>query len=151
MNTPRPIRFLIALTTLAFAATGCSTVRERGQFTPGLDLDGDGVISRDELARKVHDDSLDATDLNGDNYISYSEWASAHPAPGQADKHFNRIDKDGDGKIEMEEGVLYINEHVRFGDLFSEIDQDTDGTIQFREYSDQEDDKVEFTILHLGF
>ena len=62
-----------------------------------VDRDGDGKVSKSELAKHMHREALAEFDLNNDNFISGEEWRVTHQNPEMSDEHFNRLDNDGDG------------------------------------------------------
>jgi Ca2+-binding EF-hand superfamily protein len=80
------------------------------------DLNGDGVIDREEYHRRMMDTMLLA-DTNKDGMLSMDEVPDADPAAFQA------ADRNGDGMLSTQEFV-----DARFGD-FDTADQDGSGTL----------------------
>jgi Ca2+-binding EF-hand superfamily protein len=90
-----------------------------------LDLDGDGVISRDEfdvaIARRFA-----RLDTDADGTLSF-EQMHARRAPRSEDRarlRFDRIDTDGDGRISIQEFTVAADRR------FARMDRNGDGLIQ---------------------
>ncbi|MEZ5303431.1 MAG: EF-hand domain-containing protein [Verrucomicrobiales bacterium] len=135
----------LPLTAAAALLAGCATVAHEG-FSKA-DADQSNALDFHEFATSAHERSLNTLDLNGDNYISAEEWHAAHPTPGEADEHFNHIDKDSDGRIERSEALLYLKEHVGFGKLYKDSDYSGDGMLQIEEYRDAEPAYLQLHLL----
>lgn len=145
---------LIAILML-FILQGCRTVESENQgamdqptFTMA-DRNDDGKLSKQELAEHKHKEALAEFDLNNDNLISASEWASAKPSAGERDEHFNQLDKNGDGHIAREEAVLFVAEHVSFSDIFENLDKNGDDHLHWEEFAEAEPDSVNITLFSI--
>jgi len=115
-----------------------------GRFLPpilqAIDADGDGVISKEEIAGAVA--ALKKLDENGDGQLTREEYMGRGPAgPGRggpggragaggnfAQQFLARLkeaDANGDGKISKEEAP----ERMRQGGAFDRIDTNSDGLL----------------------
>ncbi|MFO1478035.1 MAG: XopAW family type III secretion system calcium-binding effector [Verrucomicrobiota bacterium] len=119
-----------------------------------IDQDGDGSITRDELAAAIPkngkgpgvDEIFAAVDTDQDGVISDAEDAAAFekmqsqgpppPPPGAADMAASLLkaaDSDGDGKISQDELGKVLSQHgadtSNLGDLFKALDSDGDGSV----------------------
>lgn len=113
----------------------------------GADSNADGKLSQEELAGHLHKEALAEFDLNEDSHISAQEWALAKPSAGDEDPFFNRLDKDGNGKVAREEAILYITEHVQFGDSFTDLDRNGDFHLHWEEFAENEPASVSFVLF----
>ena len=113
----------------------------------GADSNADDKLSQEELAGHLHKEALAEFDLNEDSHISAQEWALAKPSAGDEDPFFNRLDKDGNGKVAREEAILYITEHVQFGDSFSDLDRNGDFHLHWEEFAENEPASVSFVLF----
>ncbi len=142
---------------LGLLLTGCVTTEEEMAEGRALDQaafgradhDGDGKVSKSELARHMHREALAEFDLNNDNFISNEEWRVTHQNPELTDEHFNRLDKDGDGRVGEDEAVKFITEHVSFGDAFKELDQNGDLHLHWEEYADGEEGILNISLFSI--
>lgn len=124
-----------------------------------LDLNGDGMLQRDELVigfRNIYgevveeeiDQIMALADLNGNGELDYSEWLVATAKRSDIlnkDKlmqAFQYFDKDGSGQISLDElkdgmGDIELNQGLDDGvyrDILNEADQNKDGEIDFEEF-----------------
>lgn len=113
------------------------------------DTDGNGRLTEHELALHKHREALAEFDLDDDNHISAAEWAAARPDAGEQDEHFNKLDKNSDGKISEEEGVQFITEHVSFGDMFKKYDANGDYHLHWEEIDEGAPTEMNITLFSL--
>jgi Ca2+-binding EF-hand superfamily protein len=107
------------------------------QSTPGADelllgdANQDGVIDKGELLDYMAWRFLTAYDRDGDQKVSYAEWAAVQP---QADRaRFAKRDRDGDGSINLAEVRATVKDNPTFGRLMESIDTNGDGVADRRE------------------
>jgi len=86
----------------------------------GLDSDGNGVITPDELKSRA---LFDIVDHNTDEKITKGEWANYRYAMAE----FNLRDKNRDGKL--------TGETMGYKALLNEVDKNKDGAIAFDEFA----------------
>ena len=97
-------------------------------YLKALDLDGDGLVSREEYAAAFH-----VMDIDGDGMLSKEEYFLGGALP------FKKLDKDGDGVITFEE----------FQKGYDIMDKDNDGQLTRAEFMvlfKREAPKVENTV-----
>jgi hypothetical protein len=82
-------------------------------YLKALDLDGDGLVSREEYAAAFH-----VMDIDGDGKLSKEEYFLGGALP------FKKLDKDGDGVITFEE----------FQKGYDILDKDKDGLVSRAEF-----------------
>jgi Ca2+-binding EF-hand superfamily protein len=82
-------------------------------YLKALDLDGDGLVSREEYAAAFH-----VIDIDGDGKLSKEEYFLGGALP------FKKLDKDGDGVITFEE----------FQKGYDILDKDKDGLVSRAEF-----------------
>jgi Ca2+-binding EF-hand superfamily protein len=96
------LTFLVSISVLAQDPQGQSSPRRRGsngeKRMKRLDVNNDGVISRDEWKGKPQ--AFDRIDENGDGSLTREELGAA--ARRQADRR-NQMDTNNDGKISRDE------------------------------------------------
>lgn len=84
-----------------------------------LDVDKDGLISRDEYRAK---NTFDRYDLDYDGFLSPHEMEQAHLHPQKRDERLNKQDVDGDG-------IISRNEFTGDDAAFARLDKNQDGVI----------------------
>lgn len=99
-----------------------------------MDTDKDGSISKAEFdaAKKAR---FTRADANGDGKISLEEMTTEaqERAAKHAERHFAKLDKDGDGAVTAEEMEEARPGH---GDMFAKLDKNEDGMISREEAED---------------
>jgi hypothetical protein len=148
MNS-RLCNFLTLFVAILFAVS-CSSTMQHGD-TVQMDKGGDLLVSKKEFSERIHENSIKEMDTDLDGQISLDGWVAAHPNARAADEHFNRIDKNEDGKIASEETVLYLYEHVSYGPLFDSVDYSRDGMLQSKELRSAEPRYFQLNLLSLEF
>jgi Ca2+-binding EF-hand superfamily protein len=135
---------------------GCRTIEnEEAQNTfdqaafASADTDGNGRLTEHELALHKHREALAEFDLDSDNHISAAEWAAARPGAGEQDEHFNKLDKNSDGTVSKQESVLFITEHVSFGDMFKKYDANGDYHLHWEEIDEGAPTEMNITLFSL--
>ncbi|MEM9283067.1 MAG: hypothetical protein AAGA96_14665 [Verrucomicrobiota bacterium] len=155
--TNREVWPIIALGVLWAGLTSCRTVDEGPEQTEFMsqtafgiaDENADGRLSQNELAQHLHREALAEFDLNDDNLISAAEWAAAKPSEADNDENFNLLDKNSDSKITQDEAILYITEHVKFGDSFRKVDQNGDFHLHWEEFAENPPESVDFILFSI--
>ncbi len=126
----KPIIRWSRLALLGAAAMLASCASQQDVFKQA-DLDGDGKLSRPEVARVFLIAIFTAGDANGDSKITFAEWTEVDP---KADKAaFALRDKDGDGAVTPEELKAYAEGKKSFDKLFTAIDTSKDDFVQKEE------------------
>lgn len=150
---PQP---LVMLLVTSLILPSCRTIEEEAMAStfdqPAFaraDADSDGKVSKTELARHHHREALAEFDLDNDNHISASEWAAAKPSAGENDPHFNQLDKNSDGRVAEDEAVLFLTEHVGFGNAFSKMDQNGDFHLHWEEIDEAAPSEVNVTLFSI--
>lgn len=124
----------LSIAVLLLAAT--SVQAGEGKQRPKYDLDGDGVVTTEELNQR-HQEKFKSMDLNGDGAVTLEEMEThkAKMREKYAEKHaekrkqyFDKMDSDGDGKISAEEHA------AKTAKMSAELDQDGDGEISRKEF-----------------
>ncbi|MFC7050264.1 EF-hand domain-containing protein [Emcibacter nanhaiensis] len=100
----------------------------RGMFRELMDADGDGNVTKQEVA-KFHEDQVKKADKNRDGALSQNEFAAMQENIMEEmrkiheRKQFERMDANGDGKVTAEE--LTAHHAARF----DRMDRNDDGMI----------------------
>lgn len=121
--------FSLAASAFIFLAAlpACRTTAVDPEFL-AADANGDGVIDAAELDDHVAARFMTAYDADGDKGISFGEWAAVNPEADHA--KFKARDKNGDGKITMDELLPVVRANPTFGKLMESIDKNGDGVAQ---------------------
>ncbi len=152
-------KIILTVIVLIVGFAGCKTIERQASIEKehiGLrhvferaDSDKDGKLSHHEIAIHHHREELDLYDLNNDNHISKSEWSKAHPTTASDHEHFNKLDKDDDGHISSGEAILFVTEHVSFGDMMKSFDEDGDQHLHWSEIDEAAPTEVRITLFSL--
>ncbi|MFM7181528.1 MAG: hypothetical protein ACKO2G_08705 [Verrucomicrobiales bacterium] len=122
-----PPSFLALSALLLAALPACQTTTVDPEFLVA-DANSDGVIDAAELDDHVAARFMTAYDANGDKGISLAEWKAVNP---EADGvRFKARDKNGDGKVAMDELLPVVRANPTFGKLMETIDKNGDGVAQ---------------------
>lgn len=135
--------------------SACRTLEEETLTTAKMsqasfavaDADSDGKLTKTELAKHKHSEALAEFDLDNDGKISSAEWAAARPSAGENDPHFNSVDKNGDGSIAQDEAILFITEHVSYGNMFEDVDTNGDFNLHWEEIDAAEPSTLNVTLF----
>ena len=114
-----------------------------------MDMNGDGVIDREEARDKFGDDPnfdqrYDEVDANGDGVVDCGEHDAA-VAAGPDGPKFEDVDTNGDGVIDREEARAVFgyddegNPDPEFDTGFDDVDQNGDGVVDPAEYEAADD------------
>lgn len=128
-----PLKLTLAAATLGLLGASVALAAGPGPFGKGpglmkLDANGDGVITREEVAA-ARAKRFAKRDANGDGVITAAELDAAIMKRLEKRKArlryrlLARLDADGDGKVTKDE---FVNKRDR---LFSRLDRDGDGRI----------------------
>jgi len=129
-------------------------VKKAVRLFKSMDVDGDGELSRTELIKGLKDSDwsdvdvdrlLDVIDADGSGSIGISEFIAG--CYQWTERHvnvlwtaFQKLDKDGDGRLSAEEFSQVANDSGRFGSkrdikkMLSELDSNGDGVIDWQEF-----------------
>jgi len=144
-----------ALTAFAMQLTSKQLEGLREDFL-AMDTDGNGRISKDELARSIAltaqpgctqdvkdwvDSVFDSIDTDGSQEIEYTEWLAAalnvgaHRSEEALCAAFRVFDLDGDGSIDQSElGYVLSQTPEEIAALLPQFDTDGNGKIDFEEF-----------------
>ncbi|HEX4943135.1 MAG TPA: hypothetical protein VFV55_02210 [Usitatibacteraceae bacterium] len=114
------------------AARGTFGPAGRGEGWKKWDVNGDGKLSRDEVANAPRLlERFDALDANHDGFLATEEMQAARLArgPGARGMGWTRLDADGDGKLSRAE----VANAPRLSQEFDAIDADKDGFLTIEE------------------
>jgi Ca2+-binding EF-hand superfamily protein len=96
----------------------------QGRGFARLDTDGDGKLSRQEVANEPRlAQSFDAIDTNKDGFLTKEELQAARGRFGGRGEGWKALDTDGDGKLSRQE----VANAPRLAQHFDELDTNKDG------------------------
>ena len=95
------------------------------------DVDDDQKITLRELSDHVTVQVFKEGDLDCDGYLSFGEWRKL--APELDPSVFKDRDRNGDGRISLEEGIAFTREKKTFYPMFEGLDDDGDSVISAAE------------------
>jgi len=126
-------------------------IKELREMFLALDTDGDGILTGEEI--KVGLDKagftevpgeimqiLDGVDSDGNGVIDYTEFLAAsldkqiYTQEDACWSAFRVFDRDGDGKISMEELQHVLKNDPSLAEALQQYDRDGDGSIDFEEF-----------------
>ena len=123
------------------AATALTVTAARAQMTgygegmsfQALDADGNGEVTRDEIAQ-YRAARFEGADTDGDGRLSQAEITAAAQARAadRAAWMIDRFDTDGDGALSAQE----LPKMRRAAGMFDWLDRDSSGTISEAEFAD---------------
>ncbi|MDF1824636.1 MAG: EF-hand domain-containing protein [Verrucomicrobiales bacterium] len=149
------LRTSLILSVMLSALSACRTLEDQTVASAKMtratfaiaDSNSDGKLSKTELAEHKHSEALAEFDLDNDGKISSTEWAAARPSAGENDPYFNAVDKNGDGSITQDEAILFISEHVSFGNMFEDVDKNGDFSLHWKEIDEAAPSSLNVTLF----
>ncbi len=153
-------KVLLTASAVAIAASATTLAAERGHgprsgehfsmvMLERWDTDGNGAVTLEEFLTSP-DDRFQAADADADGIVTEAELSQIVEDRGKSRgmRHFERYDKNGDGKVSLEEVTqLALNQAKR---RFNRADADGDGFITAQEASkigDSRADRHAFRLI----
>lgn len=122
-----------ALTAATLAICSCSTAptqKPRDRFAEA-DVNHDGRLSREEVARLLATKQFESLDTNKDGKLSMTEW---NPTGNALDaKRFRAADTNHDGFVTLDEAVAYLKNSGIVTDFMKGADTNHDGYVSREE------------------
>lgn len=107
-----------------------------------FDVNQDGSMTKSEV-KQVLTKRFKAYDSDGDGFLNFNETVAAYEAAKQkrAVKHFNQIDKNGDGTITVDEFLATIKKYSAYKQKliqhrFRKTDKNNDELVSFTEFTE---------------
>lgn len=131
-------RSTIATSVAALALLGMTACQtDRPTVNPEFDradANKDGKVSVEEFAQYVNKGMFKRLDKNGNGSISFEEWKSFDTAP-EARQHFDVLDPDKNGRIELAEYLKAAGNHSNLRETFADLDRNNDKFLSHEEFS----------------
>lgn len=112
----------------------------------GADTNRDGRVSRDEFASFAGTSTFARLDQDQDGAITLAEWKAADISP-EAEKHFEAMDKDRNGRVSYPEFSNALNRRSNLNDSFASLDRDHDSHLS----ADELTGRPMFRLLSVNF
>lgn len=110
------------------------------------DTNLDGRVSPAEFAGHIKKSTFEKLDTNKDGMISLEEWQAVDMSP-EAQKHFDAMDKDRNGRISYPEFSGVADWKSALNDSFTSLDRDRDGSLA----PDETTGRPMFRLLSVDF
>ncbi len=130
------VSFLLTALCFAVVTSGCSNLSQQPRarnvevLFKKADTDGDGRVSREEFAEFMVEDVFTNFDRNRSGYVDEAEFVAA----GGTVKNFRTIDRDGNGRIALEEAKASKLVRETMLTPFDEADVDGSGYVTWEEF-----------------
>jgi Ca2+-binding EF-hand superfamily protein len=126
------LTLLISMTG-SLALTACQTAAPSGppDRFGHADGDGNGTLSRNEVARYLGGIQFDAADKNRNGKLTFAEWNPAGTESGA--RVFRAADKNGDGIVTFPEAGAFSQEAKVLTEFFTTADRNKDGALSREE------------------
>ena len=110
------------------------------------DTNGDNRVSQAEFSGYVKKSTFEKLDTDKDGMISLEEWKAMDKSP-EAQKHFDAMDKDRNGRISYPEFTNTTDWKSALNDSFNSLDRDRDSHLA----SDELTGRPMFRLLSVNF
>ena len=94
----------------------------------GADTNCDNRVSQAEFAGHIKKSTFEKLDANKDGLITLEEWKAVDRSP-EAQKHFEAMDKDRNGRISYPEFSDAVDWKSALNDSFKSLDRDRDSNL----------------------
>jgi len=143
-----------AMLAIAYQLDACNVAHLRDLFH-GMDLNGDGILTRTEFMRAVHNSGIDETfvqemiksvDSDNSGVIDYTEFLAATLERDMYIKNhavclraFKSFDHDDSGSIEKDELIAFLGlnniESIAMAqEMFNQVDTNQDGALDYGDF-----------------
>ncbi|MBU0714486.1 MAG: EF-hand domain-containing protein [Verrucomicrobia bacterium] len=113
----------VGLATAARAQTNATLT-----FFQSADTNSDGQVSQAEFAGHAKTSTFERLDQDKDGMITLEEWKAVNHSP-EAEKHFEAMDKDRNGRISYPEFSDTADWKSALNDSFKSLDRDRDSNL----------------------
>jgi hypothetical protein len=124
-----------------------SSSEQSGKMQPGLDTDGDGMISRDEFRASMGDNAFGGWDTDDDGMLSRSEYEAGVGGQDNGDS-FATWDDRYSGWDEDQDEMLSADEYDQ--GLWTQYDADQDDLWNDEESAAWEEDEMRYDATRSG-